>query len=45
LSSIDATTFDLKLPTLARGWGGEGEGGGKEGEMTQRLFAHMNKIK
>jgi hypothetical protein len=26
-----------------RGWGGEGGGGGKGGEMTQTLYAHMNK--
>jgi hypothetical protein len=24
---------------------GKGGGGGKGGEMTQRLYAHMNKIK
>jgi hypothetical protein len=25
--------------------GGKGRGGGKGGEMTQTLYAHMNKIK
>jgi hypothetical protein len=27
-----------------RGWGGEGGGRGKREEMTQTLYAHMNKI-
>jgi hypothetical protein len=29
----------------SRGWGGKGRGGDKGGEMTQPLYAHMNKIK
>jgi hypothetical protein len=28
-----------------RKWGGKGGGRGKGGEMTQTLYAHMNKIK
>jgi hypothetical protein len=28
-----------------QGWGGEGRWWGKGGEMTQTLYAHMNKIK
>jgi hypothetical protein len=29
----------------ARGWGGEGRGRSRGGEMTQTLYAHMNKRK
>jgi hypothetical protein len=48
---LQDTNFMYK-DTQARGWGGEGggwvgKGGGrgKEGEMTQTLYAHMNKRK
>jgi hypothetical protein len=30
---------------VARGWGGRGGDWGKGGEMTQTLYAHMNKMK
>jgi hypothetical protein len=32
-----------QTPRVARGWGGKG--GGKGGEMTQTLYAHMNNKK
>jgi hypothetical protein len=31
------------LPGIKGGWGREGVGGGQGGEMTQTMYAHMNK--